>query len=54
MGILAGHAALLSALGKGTLTYVSGGAPAVVQIDGGFVEVFENKVSVLADSAQVG
>ena len=49
MGILAGHAPLLSALGAGVLTY-SGGEPLV--IDGGFVEVFDNRVSVLADNAE--
>jgi len=51
MGILAGHAPLLSALGEGKLTYSSGGGQTVLKIDGGFVEVFDNKVSVLADHA---
>ena len=49
MGILAGHAPLLSALGEGKLTYSSGGSDTVLDIDGGFVEVFDNVVSVLAD-----
>ena len=52
MGILAGHAPLLSALGEGNLTYSSGGGNTVLKIDGGFVEVFNNKVSVLADHAE--
>lgn len=53
MGILAGHAPLLSALKPGVLTYNggSGGQHAIV-IDGGFVEVFDNRVSVLADHAE--
>jgi F-type H+-transporting ATPase subunit epsilon len=51
MGILAGHAPLLSALGEGNLTYSSGGSQTVIKIDGGFVEVFENQVRVLADHA---
>jgi F-type H+-transporting ATPase subunit epsilon len=51
MGILAGHAPLLSALGEGQLTYTSGGTQSVLKIDGGFVEVFEDTVSVLADNA---
>lgn len=51
MGILAGHAPLLSALGAGNLTYSSGGGQRVLKIDGGFVEVFNNRVSVLADHA---
>ncbi|MFL6353130.1 MAG: ATP synthase F1 subunit epsilon [Bryobacteraceae bacterium] len=53
MGILAGHAPLLSALGAGVLTY-QGGTEQVVAINGGFVEVFENHVRVLADHAEFG
>ena len=52
MGILPGHAPLLSALGKGTLTYSESGAKHVINIDGGFVEVFDNHVRVLADRAE--
>jgi len=52
MGILSGHAPLLSALGEGQLTYTSGGTKSTLKIDGGFVEVFENTVSVLADHAE--
>src|SRR3954469_17590350 len=51
MGILAGHAPLLSALAPGLLTYGSGGSKRVLVVDGGFVEVFENSVRVLADHA---
>jgi len=51
LGILAGHAPLLSALGEGHLTYSSGGAKSALKINGGFVEVFENTVSILADHA---
>ena len=53
MGILPGHAPLLSVLGKGTLTYSEGGAKKVLNLDGGFVEVFDNHVRVLADKAEV-
>ena len=52
MGILPGHAPLLSALAPGILTYGSGGNKQAIVIDGGFVEVFDNHVRVLADSAQ--
>ena len=52
MGILPGHAPLLSALGEGDLSYSSGGAKTVLKIDGGFVEVFQDVVSVLADHAE--
>ncbi len=52
MGILPGHAPLLSALGAGVLTYSSGGGQQVLVVDGGFVEVFEDHVRVLADHAE--
>jgi F-type H+-transporting ATPase subunit epsilon len=52
LGILAGHAPLLSALGSGTLTYEGGGGPHVLAVSGGFVEVFDNNVRVLADQAR--
>lgn len=52
MGILAGHAPLLSALGGGVLTYQGGGGPHIIAISGGFVEVFDNHVRVLADEAE--
>jgi F-type H+-transporting ATPase subunit epsilon len=52
MGVLPGHAPLLSALGKGTLTYSASGVKHVLNIDGGFVEVFDNHVRVLADHAE--
>ncbi len=52
MGVLAGHAPLLSALGAGTLTYSSSGGKQVLKIAGGFVEIFDNQVRVLADHAE--
>jgi F-type H+-transporting ATPase subunit epsilon len=52
MGVLPGHAPLLSALGAGTLTYKEGGGQHVLKIDGGFVEIFDNHVRVLADHAE--
>jgi F-type H+-transporting ATPase subunit epsilon len=54
MGVLAGHAPLLSALGAGVLTYRGGAEERVLAIDGGFVEVFDNHVRVLADHAEFG
>ena len=51
LGILPGHAPLLSILGAGLLTYEGGGGPHNLVIAGGFVEVFDNHVRVLADSA---
>ena len=54
MGILPGHAPLLGLLGIGTLTYVSGtdGKKRYISIHGGFVEVLEDHVRVLADAAE--
>jgi F-type H+-transporting ATPase subunit epsilon len=52
MGILAGHAPLLSALAPGLLSYETGGGKQVLVVDGGFVEVFDNFVRVLADYAE--
>ncbi|HLH39856.1 MAG TPA: ATP synthase F1 subunit epsilon [Bryobacteraceae bacterium] len=52
MGILPGHAALLSELGDGTLEIVSGGRKEQHHIIGGYVEVRDNHVRVLADRAE--
>lgn len=51
-GVLAGHAPLVSALKPGLLSYNSGGGTNVIVLDGGFAEVFDNHVRVLADSAE--
>lgn len=51
MGVLPGHAPLLSVLGTGTLTYSEAGSKKILNIEGGFVEVFDNHVRVLADKA---
>ena len=50
-GVLFNHAPLLSALGAGVLTYSGGKSNDVIAVGGGFVEVFDNHVRVLADSA---
>jgi F-type H+-transporting ATPase subunit epsilon len=52
MGILPGHAALLSELGKGELSFVSGGKSEKLSITGGYVEVRDNHVRVLADKVE--
>lgn len=49
MGILPGHAALLSELGEGVLSITSGGRTDDYKITGGYVEVRDNHVRVLAD-----
>lgn len=52
MGILPGHAPLLSLLGIGTLSYVVGGQRRYLSVHGGFLEVLDNHVRVLADLAE--
>jgi len=48
--VLSGHAPMISALGKGKMTIKASGKDEVVIIDGGVVEVLNNKVIVLAES----
>lgn len=52
LGILPGHAALLSALKPGVLRCRVGSAEKVFAVYGGFVEVKDDRVRVLADAAQ--
>ncbi|HWF06979.1 MAG TPA: ATP synthase F1 subunit epsilon [Bryobacteraceae bacterium] len=53
MGILPGHAPLLSELmAGGVLTYKAGAGEKVLAVFGGFVEVLPERVRVLADSAE--
>ena len=51
IGILPGHAALLGELGSGALTITSGGQTREITVSGGYVEVRDNHVRVLADKA---
>jgi F-type H+-transporting ATPase subunit epsilon len=54
-GILPDHAAMVSQLGIGPLSYATPqGGTYVVAIHGGFMEVLENHVRVLADVAEPG
>ena len=55
IGVLPDHAALVSELAIGTLTYATAQeARNVVAVHGGFVEVLDNHVRVLADLAEPG
>jgi F-type H+-transporting ATPase subunit epsilon len=51
-GVLPGHAPLLATLGIGELTYRSGREEHHVAVCGGFAEVRNDKVIVLADVAE--
>ncbi len=52
MQILPGHAALISELQTGVLAYNQGGANQQLHVSGGFIEVNNDKVSVLAEIAE--
>jgi len=52
LGILPGHAALLSQLGAGYLSYTAGVHRRYLAVAGGFVEVLPGHVRVLADIAE--
>jgi len=52
MGILPGHAALLSELGQGKLTLTTAGKHESFNITVGYVEVRDNHVRILADGVE--
>jgi F-type H+-transporting ATPase subunit epsilon len=52
MQILPGHAALIAELKTGVLTYNQGGTSSQLHVSGGFVEVSDDRVSVLAEIAE--
>ncbi|MFN2576577.1 MAG: F0F1 ATP synthase subunit epsilon [Pyrinomonadaceae bacterium] len=52
MQILPGHAALISELKTGVLTYTQDGTSFQLHVSGGFLEVNDDRVSVLAEIAE--
>ena len=52
IGILPQHAALLSELGVGELSFVTGSGRQTIFVAGGWVQVLNNAVRVLADRAE--
>jgi F-type H+-transporting ATPase subunit epsilon len=52
LGILPGHAAMISDLQAGVLSYNEDGTTFQLLVSGGFVEVSDDKVSVLAEVAE--
>ena len=52
LGILPGHTPLISQLQTGVLSYTQGGTTRRLLVSGGFVEVNDDRVSVLADLAE--
>lgn len=53
LGILPGHAPLITTVRPGELRYRAGRAEAYVAVAGGFCEVHDDRVTVLADRAQL-
>ncbi len=55
IGILGGHAPLLAVLAPGEIRIVpTGGADVVANLDGGFLSVEHDRVTVVSDSASLG
>ena len=52
IGVLPDHAALVTALDPGVLSYKQGGTVTRLKLGGGFAEVRNNVVTVLADSGE--
>lgn len=52
LGILPGHTPLISQLRTGVLSFVQGEKTTQLHVSGGFVEVADDKVSVLAEIAE--
>ncbi len=52
LGILPGHTPLISQLKTGVLTYLQDGKSTQLHVSGGFVEVRDDRVSVLAEVAE--
>jgi len=53
-GILPGHTTFFSSLRSGEFRFSIGSDVEYIAIDGGFLEVADNKVTVLADGAELG
>ena len=53
LGILPNHAPLMTQLQPGEMTVRSGNDENVLIVTGGFLEVLENKVTILADTAEM-
>lgn len=52
-GVLPGHTTLLSELGAGPLIYTKSGQSHSMNLTGGFAEVREDQVTILADQVEV-
>jgi F-type H+-transporting ATPase subunit epsilon len=53
LGILPGHAPLITELAVGEITYVSAGVSTRLSVAWGFAEVLPDKVTILAETAEL-
>ena len=53
MGVLPGHIATVVQLGVGRIRVEGGEEPVILATSGGFVEILEDEVTVLAETAEV-
>ena len=51
LGILRGHAPMLALIGSGTLRVTAGSAESRFQVEGGFLQVADNVVTILSEHA---
>ncbi len=51
VGILSGHAPMMTLLGKGPLKLGGGGGDKQFEIEGGFLQVVENEVRIVTEKA---
>jgi len=52
LGILPGHAPLITELGVGIITYRAGGTTKTLSVAWGFAEVLQDKVTILAETVE--
>ncbi|WP_366923714.1 F0F1 ATP synthase subunit epsilon [Metallumcola ferriviriculae] len=52
LGVLPGHAPLVTGLQVGVITMKNGGQDETIAISGGFMEVIEDKVTIMPDTAE--
>ena len=52
LGVLPGHAPLLTALVPGAISYRAGGRKRLLAVSGGFVEILRGRVTVLAETCE--
>jgi F-type H+-transporting ATPase subunit epsilon len=53
IGILRGHAPLMALLGAGEMRVTRGGATQRFRVEGGFLQVVDNAVTVLSERAEI-